>query len=256
MDILLIWIEFELFLILSKICTWTWCDFCQVSYQTKTFPLRMWFVGQVISVATQHLLCWQRTHFTFIRKKRQLLCCGYCTLIQLCSSVFNAWKCIEMDINIPFSYLPSQKSMLSMSVSDGDKAEENKEEKWQERSTKKDEREPSCSLHALLQHWNLCTSWPRPPLATRTRTADGGWADAVPVTYLWEMLPNALSVAAEVVDSGGGEGHFQTVHMMVLLRTIYWLLSDYLILIITQQQFRQLINSGGLKFPAWEQLND
>lgn len=38
---------------------------------------------------------------------------------------------------------------------------------------KEDERGPTCPFHALLQHWNLCTSWPRPLLATRTHTAAG-----------------------------------------------------------------------------------
>lgn len=33
----------------------------------------------------------------------------------------------------------------------------------------KDEWVPSCPLHALLQHWNLCTSWPRPLSTQPTR---------------------------------------------------------------------------------------
>lgn len=39
---------------------------------------------------------------------------------------------------------------------------------------------PSCPLHALLQRWNLCTNWPRPPLSS--------WTDAVwhPSMLCWQ----------------------------------------------------------------------
>lgn len=64
----------------------------------------------------------------------------------------------------------------------GKRVEENQEEKNDKRETQKTpaEFEPSCPLHALLQRWNLCTNWPRPPLSS--------WTDAVwhPSMLCWQ----------------------------------------------------------------------